>query len=125
MADSLTSFYWRSAIEGRLRAQRCQVCQLWLYPPSEGCPRCGSDDLEEAEVSTTGTVYSYTVVRQVFDPAFADALPYVVALVDLHDGPRLLANVVDARVDDVSVGLKVEMTFEAVGDKMLPQFRPC
>jgi len=105
--------------------QRCSACGRWQYPPEVGCPGCLGDDLVPTEVSGRGTIYSFTVVRQAFDPALSEALPFVVALVELEEGPRMLTNIVDADPASLSVGMPVEVTFEPVGDQSLPVFRPC
>jgi hypothetical protein len=71
-------------------------------------------------------VYSFTVVRQAFDPAFLREVPYVVALVELDEQPglRVLANLVDVALDAVEIGMRVAVAFEDRGDQVVPQFRP-
>jgi uncharacterized protein len=71
-------------------------------------------------------VYSFTIVRQAFDPAFLPEVPYVVALVELDEQPGLLllANIVDTDIDAVEIGLRVEVTFEDRDGHVVPQFRP-
>jgi uncharacterized OB-fold protein len=125
--DAKTAFYWEGAREGRLLVQRCATCGHWQHPPDAGCPHCLGDELVDTEVSGRGRVYSFTVVRQAFDPAFADQLPFVVALVELEEAPsvRILTNLVDTDPADVRVGMPVEITFEDHGGWALPQFRPC
>ncbi len=78
-------------------------------------------------MSGRGTVYSFTVVRQAFDPAFVNQLPFIVALIEPEEAPsvRVLTNIVDTDPADVRVGMPVEVTFENHGDWALPQFRPC
>jgi uncharacterized OB-fold protein len=125
--DAKTSFYWEGASDGRLLVQRCAACGRWQHPPDVGCPGCLGDDLVATEVSGRGTVYSFTVVRQAFDVAFVNQLPFVVALVELEEAPsvRMLTNIVDIDPAAVTVGMPVEVTFEDHGDWALPQFRPC
>jgi uncharacterized OB-fold protein len=125
LPDAETAFFWTAAREGRLLIQRCSGCGRWQYPPDVGCPACLGDDLVPTEVSGRGSVYSFTVVRQAFDPALSEAFPFVVALVELEEGPRMLTNIVDADPASLSVGMPVEVTFEPVGDQSLPVFRPC
>lgn len=122
-----TRFYWDAAREGRLLVQRCAGCGDFQYPPEVGCSNCGSDRLEATEVAGRGSVYTFTVVRQAFDPAFASQLPFVIALIELEDAPgmRMLTNIVDTDPASVRVGLPVEVTFEDHGEWALPQFRPC
>ncbi|MGD9796533.1 MAG: Zn-ribbon domain-containing OB-fold protein [Acidimicrobiia bacterium] len=122
-----TRFYWDGAREGRLLVLRCAACGRWQHPPDVGCPGCLGDDLVPTEMSGRGAIYSYSVVRQAFDPAFVSQLPFVVALVELEEAPsvRMLTNIVDADPADVRVGMAVEVVFEDHGDWALPQFRPC
>lgn len=124
--DELSSFYWEAAHDGRLAVQRCADCSRWLHPPTFACPNCRSVDLRATDVTGRGTVYSFTVARQAFDPAYMDELPYVVALVALDEDPhlRILTNIVDVAPEDVEVGMAVEVTFERRGDTSLPVFRP-
>ena len=77
-------------------------------------------------MSGLGTVYTFAVVRQAFDPAFLSEVPYVVALVELDEQPGLLvlSNIVDVDREAVEIGMRVEVTFEDRGDHVVPQFRP-
>jgi hypothetical protein len=124
--DAWSEPYWRGAEDGRLVLPRCEHGHL-SYPPGPACPQCGSRDLTPTDVPGAGTVYSFTVVRQTADPAFADDLPYVVALVevDAQPGLRLLTNIVDVDpdADPLDIGMPVEAVFEARGPRALPQFR--
>jgi uncharacterized OB-fold protein len=124
--DDVSSFHWEAAREGRLAVQRCASCSKWLYPPTIACPRCQSLELVPTDVSGRGTIYSYTVARQAFDPAYMDDIPYTVALVELEEDAdiRILTNIVDIAPADVEVGLPVEVTFVQRGDAALPVFRP-
>ncbi len=125
--DETSAFYWSAAQEGRLAVQRCQNCQAWRYPPAVACPKCQSEALVGTDVSGRGTVYSFTVARQAFDPAFADDLPYVVALVELEEEPdlRVLTNIVGVDPKEVRVGMAVEVTFEPRDGAVIPVFQPC
>jgi len=90
------------------------------------CPQCQSEDVRPTDVSGRGTVYSFTVVRQAFDPAYAEELPYLVALVELEEDPslRLLSNLVELEVPDAAVGMPVEVVFVERNGQALPMFRP-
>ena len=123
--DGLTAFYWEGARQGSLVIQRCADCGHYLHPPDVACPRCLSADLVPTPVSGRGRVYTCTVARQAFDPAFASQVPYVLALVELEEqaGLRILTNVVGLAPEQVVPDLAVEVTFEDRGDWRLPQFR--
>jgi uncharacterized OB-fold protein len=124
--DELSRAFWDAAREGRLVVQRCESCGRLQYPPDVACVHCGSTDVGPAEVSGRGTLWTYTVVDRLFHAGFADALPYVVALVELEEdaGVRLLTNVVDADPASLEIGMALEVTFEPRGDVALAQFRP-
>jgi uncharacterized OB-fold protein len=124
--DDVTEFFWRGAAERRLLVQRCSACGYLSHPPDVACTRCGALELEPVPVSGRGTVYSFAIVRQAFDPAFVPDVPYAVALVELDDqsGLRMLANVVGVAPDAIEIGMRVEVAFEHRGDHVVPQFRP-
>ena len=125
--DDTTRFHWEAAAHRTLVVQRCPACGRWQYPPDVGCPGCLGDELVPTEVSGRGTVYTFTVVRQAFDRAYVDALPLIVALVELEEAPgvRLLTNIVGTDPGAVAVGMPVEVAFESLGDGALPVFQPC
>lgn len=86
------------------------------------CSHCLSETLEWTPVSGKGTLYSYSVVHRPQTPAFE--APYVVAIVELAEGPRLLTDLIDVDPQKVSVGMAVEVAFEDMGDLALYHFRP-
>jgi uncharacterized protein len=121
----LTAPYWAAAREGRLVVQECQSCQQVWHPPLPSCPHCHSGDLGWRETAGAGTVYSYTIVRHPTHFAFADKIPYVLALVELAEGPRLVTAITGCAPDEVSVGLPVRAVFREVSeDVTLPYFEP-
>jgi uncharacterized protein len=111
---------------GRLMVHQCTRCALWVSPPAADCPDCGGALLARA-VSGNGTVFTYTVNYQPFNPAVP--VPYVIAIVQLdeQDDLRIAANIVDCEPDSVYVGLPVEVRFErgVVDDSVfVPVFAP-
>lgn len=126
-ADEVSAFHWEAAAAGRLDVQRCRACRQRMFPPEVACTSCRSEDVGPETVSGRGRVYSFTVVRQMFDPAWQEDVPYVVGLVELDDDPsvRVLTNVVDVDPESVVVGMPVELAFEERQGIRLPQFRPC
>jgi uncharacterized OB-fold protein len=117
--------YWDSAKRHGLQLQQCRGCERFRYPPAKFCPRCLSDETDWREISGRGTVYSFIVVHQRYDPSFAEDLPYNVAIVELEEGPRLTTNVVDCANGDLQVGMAVELTYDDVTEEFtLPKFRP-
>jgi len=119
--------FWEAASDHRLVVQTCDACAKTRHPPGPVCPVCHSMKSHWAELPGTGSVYTYTVVRQAFIPALADRLPYVVVAVDLDEagGARLVSDLVDTAVDEVRIGMPVEVAWEDVGPELaLPRFRP-
>ncbi|HEY6624625.1 MAG TPA: OB-fold domain-containing protein [Acidimicrobiales bacterium] len=123
--DDVSRHYWEGARQGALLLQRCTACRFYLHPPGVACPRCLSESLDVVPACGWGTIYAFTVARQAFDPAFADDLPYVLALVELDDQPglRMVTNIIDSELSEITAGAPVEATFEQRGEWSIPQFR--
>ena len=120
----LTAPYWQAARENRLVVQECQSCrQLW-HPPLPRCPHCHAAGPGWRQVRGDGTIYTYTVVRHPTHYAFADQVPYVLAIVELAEGPRLVTAITGAP-DKVRAGQRVRVVFREVADGVtLPYFEP-
>lgn len=120
-ADSLT--YWNAAREDRLVIRKCKGCGELHFMPRHLCPHCWSDQLEWVDAKGTGSIHSFTIVRRASDPAFASLVPYVVALVDLDEGPRMMANILGPDALSAAIGDRVQVGFQARGDDAkVPQF---
>lgn len=117
-----TAPYWAAAAAGRLMLPRCRACGRFHHHPREWCPHCWGTELDWEEVSGDAVVVTFSVVQQAPSPSFVT--PYVLAVVDLAEGPRMMANVVGCTPGEVSIGLPVHVTFERRGDIVLPQFQP-
>jgi uncharacterized OB-fold protein len=124
-----TKPYFDAAKEGRLRLQRCPRDGVFYYPRSR-CPDCWQDDWEWTDLSGCGEVYSYTIDRLGHDPALAQDVPFVIALIDLEEGARVVASLIDCEPEVVDVGMRVQATFtrhvpSAGGDSIaLLRFQP-
>jgi uncharacterized OB-fold protein len=114
--DPVSAPFWREAAQGRLSFQRCSVCGYLRWPAASLCPECWSPRAEWAPVSHDGEVWSFGVYERAFSAAFESDVPYVVALVQLDAGPRLIGKVVDVVPADVTVGMRVTAAFEAFAD---------
>ena len=93
----LTAPFWQATREGRLVMQRCRACGELVWCPRPSCVECGGEELEWDELSGRGTVYSFTIIRQLAGRgarAFEKDIPYVIAWVDLEEGPRYYTNIV-------------------------------
>jgi uncharacterized OB-fold protein len=118
-----TQFFWEALREHRLLIQRCAGCGALRHPPRPMCPRCRSVEWDTIEASGRGTVYSFVLPHHPPLPWFPE--PYVVALVDLEEGTRLVSNIVGVSPDAVMMGMPVEVRFEHFdGDLVLPLFAP-
>lgn len=123
--DALTAPYWKAAVDGRLLIQRCQACGAYQFYPRAHCTSCGADGPAWHEATGRGVVHTFSVVHRNGSPGFADEVPYVFAIVELEEGPRMTANVLDVDPEDVVVGMPVEVTFTPISDEIaLPQFKP-
>lgn len=116
--------YFAAAGEGRLELQRCAACgKIWFFP-RPACVACGAERFRWIVASGRGRVHSHSIVHRAPSPEFRARLPYVVALVDLEEGPRMMANIVGTGALEVSIGDALELTFEERGEgHKLPQFR--
>jgi len=115
--------FWEAARRHELSLQRCAACGKFIYYPRDRCPYCFSDRLEWQRLSGRGKVYSYTVVRRASSFAFADA-PYVLAIVELEEGPRMTSDIV-APPEKVRVEMPVEVCFDDVTpEHTLVKFKP-
>lgn len=123
VANADSAPYWRAAKEGWLALQKCGDCGHVDFMPRHLCPSCWSDRREHVRASGKGTVHSFSVIRRAPLPAFAAIVPYVVALIDLEEGPRMPANIVGDDALTAEIGAPVELTFEDRGEARLPQFR--
>jgi uncharacterized protein len=117
--------FWEAAKRHELVMPRCTICDhLFFYPRSE-CPRCLSNHLEWMQVSGRGRLHTYTVVYQPANAAFRGDTPYIYAVVQLDEGPRIVSNVVQCDLDAVSVDMHLEAIFDDVTPEWtLVKFKP-
>ncbi len=117
--------FWDGLREERLLIQRCRACGGLQHYPRPHCIRCLSLELEWVQASGRGTVYSYTIVRRAANPAFAEDVPYVLAVIELEEGPHLSGNVVGIAPEEVRIGMPVEAVFDHVTpEATLLKWRP-
>lgn len=117
----LTQPFWDGCVAGELRMQRCAHCNDYQYYPRSICSRCGGKELGWDAVSGKGSIASFTIVRRAISGAYT--APYVVALVDLAEGPRMMSTIVDEVTDQIAVGAAVMVRFDAWGDGLkMPVF---
>ena len=116
--------FWEATRSGELTYQVCRRCGGVVFHPRRHCTHCTSLDLERRTSAGTGTVYTYTVIRQHGHPYFRARTPYVVGYVDLDEGFRMLAEIAVDDPGDVRVGQRVRVDWEDGGDVRIPVFRP-
>jgi uncharacterized protein len=117
--------WWEGIAQDELRYQECGDCASPIFYPRTRCPKCFSADLHWRASRGSGVVHALTVVHRAPGKQFADDVPYVVALVDLDEGFRMLSRVVDADPQSVAVGNAVKVVFRDGPDgRRLPYFAP-
>lgn len=116
--------FWTGCRDGKLRMQQCDTCAEIRFRPSAVCPACLSEVFHWQPLSGRGHVHSFGIVHRPLVPGFED-VPYVLALVDLDEGPRMTTQVVGCDVDDVRIDMPVTVMFTEVGpETYLPMFIP-
>jgi uncharacterized protein len=119
-----TKEFWAATANGRLLVKRCQDCDSLTWYPRAICPQCSSLHTEWLEASGRGSIYSYSVNHR-GEGAYQGSPPFVLAYVELDEGPRMMTNIVEADEGDLRVGLPVEVVFHDTGEGVaLPRFRP-
>jgi uncharacterized protein len=129
--DETSAPFFAGALAGRLMLLRCRVCGTFMSPTAylrvpvrPRCVRCFSGDLDWVPSSGRATLYSFAVMHQLYDPAFAAELPYNIAVVETEEGVRLTSQVVDCPTGELEIGMPLEATFERLSDDVaIPKFR--
>lgn len=117
--------FWEGCRRGELLVQKCEDCQSYVFYPKMYCPNCLSSHLEWIKASGKGTVYSFMTVYGFQPTEFAADVPYVVAIIELEEGVRMMSNIVGCPPDSVRCDMKVGVVFDKVTDAFtLPKFRP-
>ena len=123
--------FFDGARQGVLLLRRCHACSSFMSPTGgigtplrPRCASCFSADLEWAPASGRGALYSFALMHQVYDPAFADEVPYNIAVVEHDEGVRMTTNVVGCANEELWIGMPLEVTFEHVSEEVaIPKFR--
>ena len=118
---ALTAEYWAAARRGVILLQRCGECGAVLHPPAPVCPDDAGHELEWFEASGLGRLASFTQVVHAAHAAVADRLPYLIALVELDEGPRIICNLAPDHAAEPAPGARVVFRLgTAVGGLELP-----
>ena len=115
--------FWEASINGRLALPHCLRCGHVWFPPSMRCPQCLSSDIDAQQASGRGRLWSWINMHRRYFKEFEP--PYVVAFVELAEGPMLMSTIVGARPDELACDLPLEVVFEpATMEMSIPKFRP-
>ncbi len=120
-----TAAYWEGCRQGKLLIQRCGSCGHYQFYPRILCTDCMSPQVEWIQASGRGKVVSFTIVRHAISEAYAADVPYVIALIQLDEGPTMMSNVIQSDPERMMIGMPVEVVFEAWSEEItVPKFRP-
>ena len=122
--DLETQPFWDALKDRTFLVRHCNACGRDHYYPRPFCPKCWSDDVAWKEASGEGTVYTYSVVHVNDLPPFPERVPYVAAIVELDEGPRVMTNIEGVPFEDLRVGMPVVVDYKAISDDVtIPVFR--
>ena len=120
-----TAPFWKGCGRHELCFQKCSSCSEVRWPPSPVCPECHSSATEWIVSAGRGRVYTFAVYHTAFHPAFEGELPYIIAVVELEEGPHLITNIVGAKPSEIECDMPVEVVWEDIEDGLsIARFRP-
>ena len=122
-----SDYYWQKAKEHELWLRKCDDCGQPYFYPRDISPCCFSKNTSWIQASGNATLYTYGIVQRAPHPGFRDDVPFVTAIVELEEGPRMATNIVidEPTEDNLKVGMALQVTFEDITDDIaLPKFRP-
>ena len=123
--DLETKPFWDGCKEGRFLIRHCNACGADHYYPRPFCPTCWSDDVAWKEASGRATLYTYSVVHVNDLPPFGERVPYVAAIVELEEGPRVMTNVEGVEHDALQIGMPLVVDYKPISDDItIAIFRP-
>ena len=117
--------FWEGCKRHELLLPQCRQCSKYWFPPGSTCPNCWSAEWDWRKASGRGTIYSFGVYHRAYHPGFEDEIPYVFAIVQLEEGPRLISNVMHEPSAKLQCDTPVEVVFDDVTDEVtLYKFKP-
>jgi hypothetical protein len=130
--DESSAPFFDGALDGTLVLRRCRACNTYMSPVAgigapvrPRCVACFSGDLEWAPAGGRATLYSFVIMHQLYDEAFAADIPYNIAVVETEEGVRLTTQVVGCPNDALAIGMALEVVFEQMSETVaVPKFRP-
>lgn len=110
--------------EGKLLYQKCRDCNEVIFFPQSICPGCLSHNVEWKESQGKGKLYSFTITHSNAPPEFAKDTPYVLAIVEMNEGYKMMTNIIETDFDRLKCDVDVEVVFDKVTEEItLPKFR--
>jgi uncharacterized OB-fold protein len=123
--DLETQPFWDGCKEGRFLIRHCNACGEDHFYPRPFCPTCWSDDVAWKEASGRATLYTFSIVHQNDLPPFGERVPYVAAIVDLEEGPRVMTNIEGVEHDALRIGMPLVVDYKPISDDLtIAIFRP-
>lgn len=120
-----TKPFWDGCKQHQLLIQQCGECGHYQFYPRTICTKCMSQKVNWVEASGLGRVKTYTIVHRPISPAYMTEAPYILALVELDEGPTMMTNIINCPLDEVKVGMRVSVTFADWSINIsVPQFVP-
>lgn len=120
-----TEIYWEGCRNHSLLIQKCSDCGQYQFYPRIMCTKCMSREVKWLQATGRGKVASYTIIHRAISKAYQEEVPYVVALVELEEGPTMMSNIIQCEPKDVVIGMEVEVIFEDWSEKVsIPKFQP-
>ena len=123
--DAVNAAYWDGAREHRLMLLRCTDCEFWIHPPRPTCPHCQSEQVEATQASGKGVIYSFSIMHRAGNPGFDEQVPFAVVVVELAEQAGLITigNMPDCPMEEIEIGMAVQVTYEDLGEVTLPQWQ--
>ena len=119
------AMFWEGTRRHELMIQHCKDCGNYQFYPRSTCTACLSENLEWVKSSGYGKVYSFTVAHRPGGPAFVDAVPYNIAIIELDEGVRMASTIVECSNEDIKCDMPVQVVFEDLSPELaLPKFKP-
>jgi uncharacterized protein len=119
-----TAPFWKACTEGRFLVQKCGQCGKTQYPYRGMCCHCWSADVRDLPIDGSGSVWSYSIVERNRTPPFSSWGRYVVAVIELPEGVKVVSNVVGCAPEIVRIGMPVRLSFASAGQRgSIPVFR--
>ena len=115
--------FWQACRRHELVIQRCDDCSTFVFYPRATCTSCGSEALTWQPVSGRGTLFTYTIARRPTHRRLASRVPYVIAVIELDEGPHLTSTVIDCDVETLRIGQRVVVDFEDLDEVAIPVFK--